>query len=143
MSMSICIFSFYKPKEIGNISSRRFKSDVESWASALAEVGDIERARHIAARLREFHNRARAAVIYLLAHRLSPLRPLTAEATAGWWSWSDQFRYLRAATAWAGGDLDPAQHWYWPGYPLLAAPFVGLTPAQPFLIPDLLCLLAS
>jgi O-antigen ligase len=27
-----------------------------SWASALAEVGDIERARHIAARLREFHN---------------------------------------------------------------------------------------
>ena len=27
-----------------------------AWASALAEVGDIERARHIAARLREFHN---------------------------------------------------------------------------------------
>ena len=27
-----------------------------SWASALAEVGDIDRARHIAARLREFHN---------------------------------------------------------------------------------------
>jgi len=27
-----------------------------AWASALAEVGDIERARHLAARLREFHN---------------------------------------------------------------------------------------
>jgi O-antigen ligase len=27
-----------------------------AWASALAEVGEIERARHIAARLREFHN---------------------------------------------------------------------------------------
>ncbi len=29
-----------------------------AWASALAEVGDVERARHIAARLREFRNAA-------------------------------------------------------------------------------------
>lgn len=27
-----------------------------AWANALAEVGDIDRARHVAARLREFHN---------------------------------------------------------------------------------------
>ena len=29
-----------------------------AWANALAEVGDVERARHVAARLREFHNAA-------------------------------------------------------------------------------------
>ncbi|OYT98519.1 MAG: polymerase [Burkholderiales bacterium PBB1] len=32
-----------------------------AWANALAEVGDIERARHVAARLREFHNAASKA----------------------------------------------------------------------------------
>jgi len=55
----------------------------------------------------------------------------------------DQSYYLEAARAWAALDLTPARHHYLPLYPLLGAPFVWLTPAQPFMIPDLLCLLAS
>ena len=61
----------------------------------------------------------------------------------GWWSWWDQGKYLESATAWAHGALSPALHWYLPGYPLLAAPFVWLGPADPFLLPDLACFIAS
>jgi hypothetical protein len=61
----------------------------------------------------------------------------------GWWGWADQGRYVDAALAWSHGVLDPAHHWYLPGYPLLGALFTRLTPVQPFVIPDLLCLLAS
>ena len=70
-------------------------------------------------------------------------RPATASHDAGWWSWWDQGKYLDAARAWASGSLDPSQHWYLPGYSLLAAPFVRITPDQPFVIPDLVCLLAT
>ncbi len=55
----------------------------------------------------------------------------------------DQSYYLEAARAWAALDLSPARHHYLPLYPLLGAAFVWLTPAQPFMLPDLLCLLAS
>ncbi len=55
----------------------------------------------------------------------------------------DQQRYLTSARAWAAGDLSPAQHHYFPIYPLMGAAFIWLTPRQPFMVPDLLCLLAS
>ncbi len=55
----------------------------------------------------------------------------------------DQSYYLEAARAWASLDLSPARHHYLPLYPLLGAAFVWLTPAQPFMLPDLICLLAS
>jgi hypothetical protein len=58
-----------------------------------------------------------------------------------WWNWNDQGKYLRAAQAWAAGRLDPDLHWYFPGYPLLGAAFLPLTPGQPFYLVDLLCLL--
>ena len=58
----------------------------------------------------------------------------------GWWGWFDQGMYLRATQAWAAGQLDPALHWYFPGYPLLAAPFLAVTPIDPFIVPDVLCL---
>lgn len=60
----------------------------------------------------------------------------------GWWDWNDQGKYLTAARAWAAGRLDPALHWYFPGYPLLGAAFFPLMPGQPFYLVDLLCLLA-
>jgi hypothetical protein len=72
-----------------------------------------------------------------------PITPRTLVPQSGWWWWTDQHRYLLAAQAWAAGVLDPAQHWYLPGYPLLGALFVHANPVQPFLIPDLVCLLAS
>ncbi len=59
------------------------------------------------------------------------------------WTGTDQHRYLEAAQAWAAGNLDPVHHHYLPYYPLLGAAFVWLTPWQPFLLPDLACLLAS
>lgn len=59
-----------------------------------------------------------------------------------WWNWNDQGKYLLAARAWLAGRLDPALHWYFPGYPLLGAAFLPLTPGQPFYFVDLLCLLA-
>ncbi len=61
---------------------------------------------------------------------------------AGFWAGADQQRYLQAARAWAAGDLAASRHHYLPFYPLLGGAFVRLTPWQPFLIPDLACLLA-
>ncbi len=58
-----------------------------------------------------------------------------------WWEWNDQGKYLRAAMAWASGDLDPSQHWYFPGYPVLGALFVPWSPGHPFYLVDLACLL--
>lgn len=71
------------------------------------------------------------------AYAIDPRRPTAAVVGNGWWSFMDQSRYLRATLAWAAGRLDPAEHWYLPGYPLLAVPFTWLTPANPFLLPDL------
>ncbi len=55
----------------------------------------------------------------------------------GWWAGFDQGAYRTAARAWAAGDLAPAPHLYPSGYALLAAPFVSLLPAQPFVVVDL------
>ena len=62
---------------------------------------------------------------------------------AHWFTGADQGLYLKAARAWAAGDFDPRLHYYLPGYAVLAAPFVSVFPYQPFMIPDLLCLLVS
>ena len=67
----------------------------------------------------------------------------TPPANYGWWSWWDQGAYIQAALAWAHGIVDPAYHWYLPGYPLLGALFVRITPAEPFMLPDLICLVGS
>lgn len=84
-----------------------------------------------------------AAAAYTLAYARHPQRPDAPAPDSGWWVGYDQSRYFGAAAAWASGDLDPARHWYLPGYPLLGAPFVGLTPSNPFLVPDLAGLVAS
>ena len=78
---------------------------------------------------------------YAIRHQMHGNHPRGLGMT-GWWLWDDQGYYIRAARAWAAGNLDPAQHWYLPGYPLLGAAFVWLTPIQPFYLPDLLGLIA-
>ncbi len=60
-----------------------------------------------------------------------------------WWLRADQGQYHRDALAWAAGNLDPNQHFYFPGYALIAAPFVHITPSNPFLIPDIVSLLTT
>jgi hypothetical protein len=66
-----------------------------------------------------------------------------ARAFNRWQGWLDQSYYLQSARAWAALNVDPVQHHYPGGYSLLAAPFVYITPAQPFVVPDLLCAAAS
>lgn len=56
-----------------------------------------------------------------------------------WQGWFDQGKYAESAFAFARGDLTAAHHWYPLAYPLLAAPFVGLFPGDPFFLVD--CLL--
>ncbi len=67
----------------------------------------------------------------------------TPTAAMAWWVWWDQGLYQKAAVAWANGVTDPAFHWYLPGYPLLGAAFVRVTPADPFLLPNLAALLGT
>lgn len=75
-------------------------------------------------------------------HPLNPGHAPPAER-AGWWSWSDQYRYLQSAEALAAGRIAPDNYHYPLGYPGLAAPFVRLLPAHPFFVPDLLLVAAT
>jgi hypothetical protein len=80
-----------------------------------------------------------AAIYFSFRHAWKP----TSAQDKGFFEWFDQVWYLRAALAFARGDLDPSQHYYFPGFSLLGAPFVKLTPLNPFLIPDFICLIAA
>ena len=82
-------------------------------------------------------------VAFLLAWRSDPRRPVRASVSDGWWSGFDQGHYLSSALAFAHWDLSPAAHWYLPAYPALASLFVRLVPGDPFMVPDLACLLAT
>ncbi|MCW2266796.1 hypothetical protein M2305_002743 [Gluconobacter cerinus] len=82
-------------------------------------------------------------VIYLLGYLHYPARPSpAARFPEGWWGWFDQSKYLQSAQAISHWDLSPAQHWYPFGYALLGAPFVWMG-NNCYLLPDLLCLLAT
>jgi hypothetical protein len=78
-----------------------------------------------------------AAIVAFIGYFTDPRRPTAPSLHSGWWQFSDQGRYLRSALAWAAGRLDPADHWYLPGYPVMAAPFTHITHSNPFLLPDL------
>jgi hypothetical protein len=79
--------------------------------------------------------------LFVVAHHFDPSVPHA--GAPGWWAWIDQGRYIEAVRAWAALSLDPARHWYFPGYPLLGAPFVGVMPDDPFYVANLACLVAS
>ena len=83
------------------------------------------------------------AIAFVHAHDVDPMRPTAPVVDNGYWWWWDQSRYLVAALAWSHGNLEAANHWYFPGYGMLGALFVQVTPAEPFVMVDLLCLLAT
>jgi hypothetical protein len=83
------------------------------------------------------------AAIFLFAHAHYLGVPAAYTEAGGWSTWADQAKYLEAARAWAAWDLTAARHWYPPGYPLLGAPFLPITPFDRFLLPNLGCLIAS
>jgi hypothetical protein len=82
-----------------------------------------------------------SGIDYMIRHQMHPQHPRELGIN-GWWLWNDQGWYLRSVHAWAAGSLNPAEHWYFPGYPPLGAAFAWLTPIQPFYLPDLFCLIA-
>jgi hypothetical protein len=92
-----------------------------------------------------------AAVSFVLRHAVAlaalviAARQLQEDARIypAWLGWADQGHYMESARAWAALNFDPSQHNYPPGYALMAAPWVFMTPANPFLLPDLLLTLAT
>jgi hypothetical protein len=85
---------------------------------------------------------AMAAAQYALAYRAHSAHPHIGGGI-GWWAWFDQERYYASAVAWSQANLDPTQHWYLPGYSLMAAPFIRLVSVHAFGVVNLLCLLVS
>ncbi len=85
------------------------------------------------------------AVGYTWAYQHHPLNPgATPPAQrAGWWSWSDQYKYLESAQELAHGKVTPENYRYPLGYPLLGAMFARWLPGQPFFVPDLLLVLGA
>jgi len=82
---------------------------------------------------------------YGWAYAHHPLNPggIPVEQRAGWWSWSDQYKYLRSAQMLAAGQVTPETYHYPLGYAALGAPFVRWLPVHPFFVPNLLLLLAT
>lgn len=77
------------------------------------------------------------AILHLSVYVSLVGNPL-AESPPSWQGWWDQSQYLKSARAFAEGNLQPNQHWYVLGYPLLGAPFVNLFPRDPFFVVNLL-----
>ncbi len=88
---------------------------------------------------------ALVAIVYLAAYRLHDLYPGTGNGSArdGWWTWSDQLKYLRQAEAIAGGEVNAETYFYPLGYSVLAVPFVGWMSAHAFLVPNVALVLGA
>ena len=85
------------------------------------------------------------AGVYTWAYWTHPLNPGSAPASerVGWWSWSDQYKYLLATQDLAAGRVTRETYHYPLGYSALGAPFVRAWPAHPYFVPDLLLVLAT
>jgi hypothetical protein len=81
------------------------------------------------------------AIWYLIAYYLNDATPsFGPHGHADWWVWWDQRLYLQTTSDLAHGQLKPSIYWY--GYPALGAPFYWLLPRHPYLIPNLVMVLA-
>lgn len=85
------------------------------------------------------------AAVYAWAYWTHPLNPGSAPVgeRVGWWSWSDQYKYLQAAIDLAHGKVTRETYHYPLGYAALGAPFARVWPAHAFFVPDLLLVLAT
>src|SRR5688500_14810299 len=63
------------------------------------------------------------------------------DAVSGCWGWWDQSQYIKSAKALSQLDLSPAEHWYFPGYALLAAVFYKFMPVHAFFVVNAICLI--
>ena len=108
----------------------------------------ITRSRTLIGRWREWAvlAAASAAGIFLWFYVSEVLTPYWRGPNPGqvpWKGFADQSLYLRSAQAFADLNFDPARHHYPPLYFLVAAPFVGLFPIDPFVFVDAICVAAS
>ena len=85
------------------------------------------------------------AGLYTWAYWTHPLNPGSAPVAerVGWWSWSDQYKYLLATQDLAAGKVTRETYHYPLGYSALGVPFVKLWPAHAFFVPNLLLVLAT
>ena len=83
--------------------------------------------------------------VYITVYFKHPLYPGSKvdEAPRGWWTWTDQNRYLEESRAIGRWALNENSYFYPVGYPALGAIFVRWMPANPFLIPNLLLVLGA
>ena len=105
------------------------------------------------AQLEQWLNTRLAAVLllallggwYAWAYTRHPLNPgqASVEQRTGWWSWSDQYKYLQATEAMAAGKITRDSYQYPLGYPALGVPFVRWWPAHAYFVPDLVLVLAA
>jgi hypothetical protein len=80
-------------------------------------------------------------LIYTLLFLSHPALPH--DMVSGWWTWWDQSQYIKSAKALSRIDLSPAEHWYFPGYPLLGAIFYRSMPVHAFFFVNAICLLVT
>lgn len=85
------------------------------------------------------------AGLYGWAYWTHPLNPGSAPVgeRVGWWSWSDQYKYLLATQDLAAGKVTRETYHYPLGYSALGVPFVKLWPAHAYFVPNLLLVLAT
>ena len=81
--------------------------------------------------------------MFLLGQVLTSGHPAPGSETGGWAAGYDQAMYIKASRSWASLDFRGTQHWYPPGYALLAAPFGHITPWDRFMLPNLASLIAG
>src|ERR1041384_7718785 len=76
------------------------------------------------------------AGVYAWGYFHHPLFPGSEQASLGrgWWTWSDQKRYLDESAAIAQWRLDPKTYFYPAGYPPLGALFWRWMPVDPFFV---------
>ena len=84
------------------------------------------------------------ALLFVGCRAINPWQPRSGAPGSGWAGWNDQGAYLLAAHGWAAHlPSPPASQTYEPGYPILGGMFVHLVPNDPFLLPDLVGVLAA
>lgn len=85
------------------------------------------------------------AGLYAWAYWSHPLNPGSSPVSerAGWWSWSDQYKYLLATQDLAAGKVTRETYHYPLGYSALGVPFAKLWPAHAFFVPNLLLVLGT
>lgn len=82
-------------------------------------------------------------ILFVRSYLRDPPAKSDHSISSTWWGWNDQGHYIKDALAWSVGNLNPSLHYYFPGYGLLAAPFVHITPYNPFCIPDFVSFVAT